>query len=110
MARVNVTETVVESTTELIKRNIAWKSSSSANDIREWLENRYNPSTPTESTTTTTSSSTSTSSTTNGQTTSTEQTTTTTQQSVAPGSANSLRKSILILFFISVLSVLNNFL
>ena len=54
MTNLNVSEHIVEAATRKIEQNIAWKSSASANDIREWLKNRANPSTVTESSTTTT--------------------------------------------------------
>lgn len=109
MARLNVTQSLVESTTEIIKQNIAWKSSSAASDIREWLENYFNPSTPTTSTTETSSSSTSTLSTTTDQTTTTTltQTSTTTQLPVTPASANNL--SILNGFILVLISLFNCF-
>lgn len=92
MTQLNVTEKVVESATETVKKNIAWKSSSSVTDIHEWLENHANPSTPTESTDSTTSVGPSTSS--------SSTSTTTTEIPILPASSNKLN-SLKTLIFIS---------
>lgn len=86
MTNLNVTKSIVDAATQKIEQNIAWKSSASANDIRDWFENRVNPSTATESTPTTTDQP---STVTSTSTVSTSTTTTTTMTDV-PGSASKL--------------------
>lgn len=98
MVKLNVTQKTVDSTKEIIKGNIAWKSSSSVNDIREWLENHFNPSS-TESTTTTVSSTTTSS--TNGQTSSSS----TTEQVFLPGSGTSLKTFRLLILTLNIFSL-----
>lgn len=98
MTYLNVTENIVEASTTKIEQNMAWKSSSSVNDIRDWLENRVNPSTVTESTTITTTTANQTSSDSTVTSTSTVSTSTTN----APGSASKkgYNKMLLIVFWI----------
>lgn len=89
MTNLNVTKSIVDAATQKIEQNIAWKSSASANDIRDWFENRVNPSTATESTPTTTDQPSTVTSTSTVSTSTTTTTTTTTMTNV-PGSASKL--------------------
>lgn len=84
MTNLNVTKSIVDAATQKIEQNIAWKSSASASDIRDWFENRVNPSTATESTPTTTDQPSTVTST------STVSTSTTTTMTDVPGSASKL--------------------
>jgi hypothetical protein len=49
MTSLNVRESIVEAAKMTIEKNIAWKSSSDAKDIHDWLEHRLNPTEPTTS-------------------------------------------------------------
>lgn len=105
MTSLNVSESIVDEVKMTIEKNIAWKSSSDAKDIHDWLQQRINPTEPTTSslmpTPTTTSTTVTSSSESTDSSLSTEVTNTTT-----PGSANKL-KSFFNSIFVSLLIALS---
>lgn len=106
MVTLNVSQNIFDAAKLRVEQNIAWKLNPSANEIRDWLENRVNPTTTSEWTkaTTTTSQDTSSSTTSTSSTPTTSASTTTTE-----GNANKVKMNNIFFMIFPVIIIFHIF-